>query len=118
VNYNIMGYVQGDYSLDATQHSIGPGWKTLVTLLWLVCKSQNPPVLVQQVKEKWGGLRFYVGGAPRWIHDLIDRIEELSYKICESCGKPGRPRTDGWVKTRCDECQAEFEHERDMKRIS
>jgi len=40
---------------------------------------------VVQVKEKFGGLRFYVNGASDEINDLIDEYEKKSYLTCEVC---------------------------------
>lgn len=59
---------------------------------------------VIQVKEKFGGLRFYTNWGNEQIHKFIDKAENESYDICEVCGKPGRVREDSWVKTLCDEC--------------
>ena len=108
----LMGYVLGDYTLEEAQNAVGSGWKNLVTLAWLLCKYQDPPRQVQQVKEKWGGLRIYISSGPPSMFKLLGEIENLSYKICESCGKPGKPRQTGWVKTRCDKCQTEWEVDR------
>lgn len=60
---------------------------------------------VLQVKEKFGGLRFYIGSGNDEIFDRIHEAEEESYKICELCGKPGKLRTDLiWYKTLCEDC--------------
>lgn len=62
------------------------------------------PIAVQ-VKEKYGGLRFYVHEGDRHIDDLCDTAEANSYRICEVCGKLGELAEDrGWFMTRC------FEH--------
>jgi len=37
------------------------------------------------------------------IEKLIDEAEELSYKTCEECGKPGITYTTGWHLTLCEE---------------
>lgn len=42
-----------------------------------------------QVKEKFGGLRFYMTTASDEMHDIIDEFEALSTKTCEICGDPG-----------------------------
>lgn len=56
-----------------------------------------------QVKEKFGGLRFYINSASNEVHDRISKAENLSYDVCEECGEPGELRTDiGWVLTLCD----------------
>jgi len=59
-----------------------------------------------QVKEKFGGLRFYVNGAPEHIYKAIEKTEKTSYETCEECGKPGSMRTlrGFWLKTMCDKC--------------
>jgi len=102
-----MGYVKGDYTLEEAQNAVGSGWKNLVTLAWLVCKQQDPPRAIVQVKEKWGGLRIYISSGPRSMFDFLIKIEKLSFKVCENCGKTGKPRLNGWVKTLCDKCQKE-----------
>ena len=62
---------------------------------------------VEQVKEKFGGLRFYIGGTSieisDTIHGAIALAERLSYLICEDCGNKGHLRDDlGWYRTLCD----------------
>ena len=104
------GYFDGRTgTLKDLQMCVGDGWKDLIETCFNTCVKHN--VHVSQVKEKFGGLRFYVGGAPQEVHDIIDECERLSYKTCELCGKPGKPRECGWIKTLCDEhaggCDAE-----------
>ena len=59
------------------------------------------PVAVQ-VKEKFGGLRFYVQAATDKHYNYISFAESMSYHTCEECGAPGKTYTDGWHKTLCD----------------
>lgn len=54
------------------------------------------------VKEKFGGLRFYTNGGGDNHYDIIEKYEKLSYTICEECGEPGEPGNTGWIKTLCD----------------
>lgn len=62
-------------------------------------------VIVVQVKEKFGGLCFYVEGTSSEIHEIIHFAESLSYSICEECGSTKNVgRTTGWIKTICEEC--------------
>ena len=87
----------------------GDGWEPLIRKLSEKIETynkENPgsPVIAVQVKEKFGGLRFYITGAPEWIHDLINKAENKSYAVCEMCGKPGEERSTGWILTLCDEC--------------
>jgi hypothetical protein len=57
-----------------------------------------------QMKEKFGGLRFYIGGGSDAIFDRIDQAEADSFRVCEGCGKPGNPRGGPWIRTLCDDC--------------
>ena len=59
-------------------------------------------VVAVQVKEKFGGLRFYVNGATEEMYNFISFAESMSYKTCEVCGSPGKTYTDGWHQTLCD----------------
>jgi hypothetical protein len=59
------------------------------------------PVAVQ-IKEKFGGLRFYVQAATDKHYNYISFAESMSYRTCEQCGAPGKTYTDGWHKTLCD----------------
>lgn len=64
----------------------------------------QPEVL--QVKEKFGGLRFYVSNEDEFISGLIYMAEKISYRTCESCGNPGTLSKTGWWKTLCDLCRS------------
>lgn len=79
------------------------GWKNLVSKLIddLVDAGWNG--VVYQVKEKFGGLRFYIDTGNDKIHTLINDAELKSYSICDVCGKPGKRMGSNWVRTRCDE---------------
>ena len=62
-----------------------------------------PQVVVEQIKEKFGTLRFYFRGGNEKIYDLVEFAETLSGKICETCGNPGHSRGSRWVYTACDQ---------------
>ena len=56
-----------------------------------------------QVKEKFGGLRFYINAGSDEIFKRITLAENQSYEICETCGEKGDMRTDiGWYRTLCN----------------
>jgi hypothetical protein len=62
-------------------------------------------VVAQQVKEKFGGLRFYVNGGDDVTDAFISFAETMSMKICEVCGQSGKQQGDrGWIHTACDPC--------------
>lgn len=56
-----------------------------------------------QVKEKYGGLRWYWGINKNEIRAIVDEVEKRSYKICETCGKLGNLRGNNWFYVSCDE---------------
>ena len=66
-----------------------------------------PQVTVAQIKEKFGGLRFYYDGGDDTIRGMVTMAEAWAGKTCETCGKPGKSREGGWIKTLCDEHEAE-----------
>lgn len=66
-----------------------------------------PQVKVTQIKEKFGGLRFYFDGGDEYVEGLVRMAECWADRSCEICGKPGRSRSGGWIKTLCDEHDAE-----------
>ena len=62
-------------------------------------------VVASQVKEKFGGLRFYVNSASSEQHAVISFVENLSYHTCEECGSNKEvTQTTGWIKTLCSDC--------------
>jgi len=82
------------------------GWSGLVTMLCELLSALDLPGLrVIQVKEKFGGLRFYVEGGNEAVSALIKEAEEESFLICERCGNHGELRGGGWLLTLCDACQ-------------
>jgi len=62
-----------------------------------------PQVTMDQVKEKFGTLRFYYSGGDEYIAGLVSMAESMSGVTCEECGKPGTQTPGGWIKTVCVE---------------
>lgn len=94
---------------ESLQHNLMPfgfecqdGWEKIIRRLSE--KLEPMGVKAMQVKEKFGGLRFYLdGGAPEEAHKLIQKAQEESYETCEECGKPGALRGGSWIQTLCDD---------------
>jgi hypothetical protein len=63
---------------------------------------ENLPV-IEQIKEKFGALRFYCYNSTSDVDLYIGFAERMSYKICETCGNSGKLRTGSWLKVLCDE---------------
>jgi hypothetical protein len=92
----------------------GQGWAPLIGELSDKIEAiirKNPEeyedVYVDQVKEKWGGLRFYMTYYTKEIDDLKNKYKEKSYEICERCGEKGKMRPDIWLQVMCDKCYDE-----------
>jgi len=72
--------------------------------------------MARQVKEKFGGLRFYAQGISSPMREFIDETEKASFRTCEDCGAPGQTyRADGWILTRCELCAARIRKEESPK---
>lgn len=57
-----------------------------------------------QVKEKFGGLRFYMTSYTDAMHEAIQQAEHEAGQTCEICGSPGKSRGGSWIRTLCDVC--------------
>ncbi len=63
------------------------------------------PIMVTQIKEKFGGLCFYYNGGDNEIWGMSSLAESLSYRICEICGSTKDiGMTQGWLRTVCKVC--------------
>lgn len=68
------------------------------------------PVKIQQLtcsqmKEKFGGLRFYANGGDDFTEGMIYMAEYMCENTCQDCGsKEDIGRTQGWITTLCRNC--------------
>jgi hypothetical protein len=103
----------GDIRLTAMPRGFehGDGWFDIV---WGLCEDIEPLVKkleqeigcqfeVQQVKEKFGGLRFYVNHANDDICRRIETAIKESFRTCEVCGQRGELRGELCIRTLCEE---------------
>ena len=102
---------------------VGEGWREIIETL---CKDLDdlhiPNMKVVQIKEKFGGLRFYTSthstpeeytNFPKEHLMLLEKMykltsvaEEKSTTVCETCGNPGSGVTiKGWMSTLCLACR-------------
>jgi hypothetical protein len=105
---------EGDFRYTAMTGGFehGDGW---FDILWRLCEDLEPLVTekeraggrqfeVLQVKEKFGGLRFYVNWhRNETIDQRIGIAADESFRTCEVCGQPGTLRAARCIKTLCDE---------------
>lgn len=100
----------------------GDGWFNILNQLMgniqhhIDWKNRNgevvPQVTLDQVKEKFGTLRFYYTGGDEYIHGMVALAEAMSGVTCESCGNPGERKGGGWVHTYCEPCEIKREEAR------
>ena len=64
-------------------------------------------VIVNQIKEKFGGLRFYYSGGDETIDGMVSMAESWAGHSCETCGAPGTSGGRGWIQTLCPTHRAE-----------
>lgn len=88
--------------------SVGDGWfgilKDLISSIKQNDKKKGDWVTkATQIKEKFGGLRFYVTGTSDKNWSLIRNAEQKSYGVCEETGSEVEVGVwnNGWVKTMC-----------------
>jgi hypothetical protein len=95
----------------------GDGWFDLINELCFKLQAyiddfdSVEQVIAGQVKEKFGGLRFYIDqGGDDYIYSLIKEAEHQSHKTCEDCGSPGKVQNHRhWLMCRCPTCFAKSE---------
>lgn len=94
---------------------IGAGWLSIIdglaTSIEDLCSDGIADLEVIQVKEKFGGLRFYYGFAKtsnidqetkKQIEQLVKKAEDRCLNTCEACGEPGQLRKGNWLRVLCD----------------
>jgi hypothetical protein len=84
-----------DYTLEIVEKTIASGSFNEVP-------NKCRQVTVDQVKEKFGTLRFYYTGGDDYISGITSMAEAMSGVTCEVCGNVGELHGGGWLRTRCD----------------
>ena len=126
--FNVKGNIQHTLMPFGFEHE--DGW---FDLLMRLCEKLEPLVKaveeefsgdkimshfeVLQVKEKFGGLRFYTNWSTDEIFKIINEAENESYSICEVCGAPGKcMNRSSWLKTVCQQHADEIGYKEIKKR--
>ena len=105
----------------------GDGWYNIIDTLchqiqWHIKhnlnKGEDPEAVnveAIQVKEKYGGLRFYYNGGNDFINGLVNMAEGMSEKTCEECAAPGTQNEFGWISTLCTPCRDTLDERRKLR---
>lgn len=67
-----------------------------------------------QIKEKYGTLRVYMTTSTDDMYVITELAEYKSETTCETCGRKGKLRGDGWMYTACYYC-AKDEHKDNLE---
>jgi len=90
----------------------GNGWYYIIDELCncitrYVINDETRKVEASQVKQKFGGLRFYISGfSDPYIEGLISMAEGMSYHVCEMCGSSNNVGiiSDIYLESLCEKC--------------
>ena len=94
----------------------GDGWYYLIdnllhSIQWRIVNQKVEQVTAEQIKEKFGTLRFYYEGGDDRIDGMVELAESMSGGICENCGcmneAVGRTQK-AWIQTLCVPCATDF----------
>ena len=98
------GYYTGRDPITARGYfAVDNGWLGIVQRLIVDLIELGWDKQTCQVKEKFGGLRFYTNATSDEMDNRIRLAEDASYITCERCGELGELRGGGWMATLCDE---------------
>lgn len=63
---------------------------------------------IMDIKEKYGGLRWYDSGVNKECydeyHEILNKYCEMSYYTCIKCGQVATKVSLGWISPFCDNC--------------
>lgn len=88
-----------------------PGWAKIIDETHEKLKYLSPNYQIIQIKEKFGGLRYYFTHNSKdkivWdlMNDVVYHSERKSLNLCEQCGARGEThKVKNWIYTLCNEC--------------
>lgn len=98
----------------------GEGWKSLYQPITDYINEYNKgkkdeyKIEIHQIKEKFGGLRYYVNFTDEKLRNMIREAEAKSYNTCEVCGKYiEKPINENhWIYAECQECHDKWKKDR------
>jgi hypothetical protein len=102
--------------------SCGPGWYKTIVETHNKLKFIDPNYEVHQIKEKFGGLRYYIHSntheygsmQERIMEDIINAAEQYCSNICEDCGGGSDVKNRAvnyYYQTQCIDCAINRGHE-------
>lgn len=96
---------------DSSIYECGKGWHRIINnARRLIEDNINAERLqylyIEQIKEKFGGLRIYLSESTDEIENIITGAEILASITCEDCGTVENVglSSGGWMRTLCENC--------------
>lgn len=109
---NLSKPIRQFYPFEGFGIECGEGWYNILDKLCTKIESyldknleEKKAFKILQIKQKFGGLRFYTSFSCAEIQKYIGIAEKESYKTCEVCGEPGEYNVLGfYILTLCKKC--------------
>lgn len=102
------------------QHiSVDEGWHQIIVDCDAELTAIDPNYQVFQIKEKFGGLRYYMSPSNDTtaqqrdvMHEVVSKYEKIAARTCEATGLPGvlMRSIGGWYKTLSPDYAAKTKH--------
>jgi hypothetical protein len=108
-------------NFSAWECECGPGWISILDVLFhyadewnKTTESGSDRIQIEQVKEKFGGLRFYYTGGSPEFRGMVEMAEIISKEICVNCGNRVSTKGKGyWCQSLCSNCKNQDKTEAD-----
>ncbi len=99
--------------------TVGEGWHGLIINAVEKMIARGWDGKITQIKEKFGGLRFYITDKSQEVQKIAQEAENESFNICETCGISNEDVKKGvgsgrWYKTFCTPCRNQYEAQRGL----
>jgi hypothetical protein len=94
------------FTSNYTGWDVGPGWEKIVEKALQEIEEIDPTFRIDQIKEKFGGLRIYVTspmGLQNEIQKVIRRAESAADETCSLCSVEYEGQADVGFSPRCGE---------------
>ena len=95
-------------------YSCGEGWHDIINDAIDEMFAIDPDLSLDQVKEKFGGLRIYYTPSVDWdseqaatLREIVRRAESKANDTCENCGSAENVdfANSSWIRRLCETCR-------------
>lgn len=92
--------------MNSEEYECGDGWRNLIDTTIDMIQATDRRIVIDQVKEKMGGLRIYYHPVNADADRIIEYAEAIAAETCELCGNTvaRNQKVFGYWKTMCAHC--------------